>query len=317
MPFTGISAVRMLWQVGSNSIGETYFNTAAPNLTPGAGLYSIALALYKSRSLMMGNAVTPVGVRMSLVGTRRAFTRIATSDITGVPVGPLAINVNTATAVLTAGGANVVDGSAAQGPDAITYDAYGSKPTSHARKFLAGCPNVLIRTNPQGPWTIGDANWLNLFNAYGAILSTVANGWIMKVRTVPTLPAAPQIPVYSLDGTNTYLVVTLPTLPGTVANGTILQILGARMRNTAYKSPNGQWRVINVGVPAGGNTAYTLQLPFANNFPFLLNGFGTVQVVDFSSDTYSAVLINKEGTHKRGNSGLAPRGRRRTAPRVS
>jgi hypothetical protein len=311
------SAVRMIWQDSNQAIGETYYNTGTPNLDPGSGLYPLALALFKARSLLMGYGVVPVSIRMSTVGVRRAFTKVSSSDVSAVPVGQQSINVNSLPAVLAAGGANTVDGSAAQGPDAVQYDAYGSLATSHARKFLAGCPAVLVRTSPQGPWTVGDPNWLNLFNAYVQVLKTAANGWVMRVRTFPTVPAAPPIPVYALDQTNTNLTVTVPTLPGTINNGTILQILGARMQSRAYKAPNGQWRVINVGVPSGGATTYTLQLPFANNFPFLLSGFGTVQVVSYMADTYVAAFPSKEGQHKRGNRVLAPLGRRRVAQQVS
>lgn len=312
-----VSAVRMVWSDAGESIGETYFNTGTPNITPGQGLYSTSLQLFKARSLLMGYGIVPISIRMSTVATRRAFTKVSSADVSMVQVGQQAINVNTLQPVLNAGGAVVVDGSAAQGPDAVQYDAYGSLPTSHARKFLAGCPAILIRTVPNGPWTVGDPNWLNLFNQYVQVLTNPANGWVMRVRTFPPIPNPPTVPVYALDATNTYLTVTVPTLPGSPGNGTILQILGARMDSRAYKSPNGEWRIIGVGVPASGNTTYTLQLRFSNNYPFLLQGFGTVQVVSYSADTYAAAFPSKEGSRKRGNSGLAPRGRRRTVQQVS
>ena len=221
-----VSAVRMIWQDSNESIGETYYNTGTPNITPGQGLYSTSLQLYKARSLLMGYGVVPVSIRMSTIGTRRAYTKVSSNDVAMVPMGQQAIVVGTLPPVLAAGGSTTVDGSAAQGPDAVQYDAYGSLPTSHARKFMAGCPAVLIRTSPNGPWTVGDANWFNLFQAYVAVLTNPANGWVMRVRTFPPIPNPPQIPIYALDPTNTYLTVTLPTLPGTISNGTILQILG-------------------------------------------------------------------------------------------
>jgi hypothetical protein len=313
----GIWAVRLVWNDSGYSIGETYYNSQAWSGI-GTGLYAAALNLMKARTAMMGAGVIPVSGRMSLIGQRRAYYKLQNSDVSPIPPGTIQITVNPAPAFAGANPSNVVDGSAAQGPDAILVDAYGTLPQYHAKKYLAGCPNVLIRTNPNGPFVAGDAAWGNLFNAYATLLTTATNGWVMKVRTFPTIPAAPPIPTYALDLTNTYLTVTCPTLPGTVTIGTLLQILGAKMMSRAYKPPNGKWAVgPTAPVTSGGNTTYSLVLPFAVRFPYLLAGFGTVQVVDYSASTYTAVGLGREGEHKRGNSGLVARGRRRVVQQIA
>jgi hypothetical protein len=316
-PFTNITAVRMIWQDANVAIGETYYNTNAPSQTGGV-LYNLSMNLFKARSLLMGNAVIPVSVRMSLLGTRRSYIKCSNVDVQPVPVGGIAITVNPAAPFVGQNTSNVVDGSAAQGPDAILVDVYGSASTSHARKYLAGCPNVLIRTNPVGPWIAGDSAWYTLFQTYSGILTAAANGWVLKT-VVPVLPSTPPVvPVFSLDSTNTYLQVTVPTIAG-AAIGSLLTLHGCKMTSKAYKAPNGNY-AIRPPAPfaaVGGGTTYTLQLPFAQRFPFLLGGYGYCGLQVFMADTYSAVNLGREGEHRRGNSVLAPRGRRKTAQQIS
>jgi hypothetical protein len=315
-PLTGVTAVRMIWQDSNVAIGETYYNTQPPGFS-GSAIYANSLALFKARSALMGAGIVPVSVRMSLLGTRRAYIKLANSDVQPVPVGSIAITVNPAPAFAGNNASNVVDGSAAQGPDAVFVDAYGSKSTSHAKKYMAGCPNVLIRTNPLGPYIIGDAAWGNLFNTYATTLTTTGNNWVMKVLTVPPPSGIATAPVFALDQTNTYLTITCPTFTGNPGVGAVVTIHGAKMSSRAYKAPNGNYKIIAAPTTSGGNTTYTLGVTFAQRFPYIMQGFGTAQIQDYSTDTYTAVLLGREGEHKRGNSVLAPRGRRKNAQQIA
>lgn len=318
---TQLSAVRMIWQDGPYSIGETYYSLLAPSQAANPpNLYSQALALYKARSLLMGASVVPVSCRMSSIGKRRAYTKIGQTDLSAVAVGNIAITVQPAPAFAGSNSINLVDGSSAQGPDAILTDVYGSDPASHNRKYMAGCPNVLIRTNPNGPYVSGDAAWGTLFNSYGNLLINNPTVWVMRVL-VPVLPSnGQQIVGWALDSLNTtYLSITCATLPGGPGIGQAITIHGARMISRNYKAPNGTF-VIRTPAPlsvGGGLTQYTLQLPFANRLPYLEVGYGYCGLLVYNTDTYSNVLLAREGSHRRGNSGLAPRGRRRNAPQIS
>lgn len=306
----------MVWQDANVAVGETYFNSNPPSQRGGV-LYSNAIALMKARSLLMGASVIPVSLRMSLLGTRRAYINAAAADVQPISVGNISIVVKPAPAFAGVNASNAVDGSSAQGPDAILVDSYGSKATSHAKKYLSGCPNVLIRTNPLGPYVAGDAAWGALFVAYGLVLTTTNNGWLMKVLTVPAPSGVLTVLSFALDATNTYLTITVPTFAGAPVQGAVVTLHGCKMTSRAYKSPNGSWKIVAPPVTVGANTTYTLGLPFANRFPYLMQAFGTAQIQDYSTDTYTAVNLGREGEHKRGNRVLAPLGRRKTVQQIA
>ena len=307
-------AVRMLWQDSNVAIGETYFNNAASLGTPPTGLYATSLALFKARSLLMGNAIVPIGFRISQVGLFRAYINSDPDDVSSAAVGPLALTVNTKPAVIAAGGNNVVDGTADQGPDAVIVNYIGPSIQQHSRHYLSGVPDVLTRINPNGPWVVGVGSWWSLFQAYVAILQ--ANGWQMRCRTIPSIPNPPATVVFSLDPTNAFLQVTCNTIPLPAAGPYILQIRGAQMTSKAYKTVNGSWPVKTVGAAVGGQTTYTLAKAPAYNYPFIVPAFGTAQLVDYTPCNYTLVTLGREATHKRGNRVLAAPGRRKIVQRI-
>jgi hypothetical protein len=307
-------AVLMRWQDANVAIAETYFNSAATFGTPPTGLYGLALQLFKARSLLMGAGVVPLYFRISQVGSFRTYYPSDPADVSQAAVGPITRSVNSSSVVLLAGGANVVDGASAQGPDAVIVNYIGPSLANHSRHYFAGVPNVLIRTNPQGPWVIGDQGWGNTFNAYKSVL--LANGWVMRCRTNPTIPNPPAPVVWGLDSTSTYLTITCPTIAGVIVNSSKIQIRGTKMASRAYASPNGSWPVIAAAAPVGGNTAYTLGGTQGIAFAQIQFGTGNAQLVDYTLVQYTTALLGREGTHKRGNSPLAPRGKRRTVQRI-
>lgn len=315
------TAVRMLWQDDNVAIAETYFNTATLPAPSPAAIYNTSKNLYTARSALMGASVIPLGFRMSLVsnkiGQPRAYVNSDPVDISGITVGSLPLTAALNGPQVAAGIGATVDGSSAQGPDAIIVNFIGTAIQNHSRHYLAGVPDVLIRENPKGPWTIGIPSWNTLFGQYRTILQS--NGWVMRVRTYPTIPDPPAtISSYFVDPLSaTYLAVTAPSIAPVPAVGTMLQIRGAKMTSRAYNAPNGSWPLLALPTIVGASSTYVLgQTQHVSVFA-INPGFGSLQVVDYSLVPYVIVNIGREGTHKRGNRVLAGPGRRRVVPKVA
>ena len=159
MPVSGWK-VHMVWQDGAQAIGEDYYwNGASDN--PVTTVYPAAVKLMTARSAMMGNGILAVTFRISQVGVFRSYINANPADVAMMQAGPLALAVAVPLNQTAVGIGTPQDGSADQANACISMTAY-STPQSHSRKFLAGVPDVLIRTNPQGPFIVGVASWGNL-----------------------------------------------------------------------------------------------------------------------------------------------------------
>jgi hypothetical protein len=325
MGFPGLVgfAVSMKWQDGNVAVQETYYNNSALTaLVPTGGsykasaMYLAALKLYKARSALMGAGVVPISFRISVLNAFRGYVPSDPLDVSTVPVGALPLNLNLNPAQTLAGVGAVADGSAAQGPDAIICNYIGSTVQIHSRHYLGGVPDVLVRTNPQGPWTIGVPSFTPLFNTYVNTL-TGSDNW----QIIAKVPGANPPPVISMDGvgidpTTGYFFFTTPTaIAGVVKGQTKIQLRGFSMFSRAYQNINGTYQVYNVVTVTGG---FQYLLTGTSGFAIdQLKSSGTYIVVSYAFSPYVSVTLGREGTHKRGNRSLAGPGRRRTVQRVS
>jgi hypothetical protein len=324
MGFPGLTgfAVSMKWQDANVGVQETYYsNNALNTLSPIGGsyqasqMYIACLNLYKARSLMMGAGVVPITFRISVLNAFRGYVNAVPTDISGVPVGQLPLNLNLNPAQVAAGVGGVADGSAAQGPDAIICNYIGNTVQVHSRHYLGGVPDVLVRTNPVGPWVIGVPSYAGIFQGYVNVL-TGNNGWQIICR----VPGASPPPVLALAGcgvdptTGLFFITTPAAIAGVVAGSTMLQLRGFKMVNRAYQNINGAYQVYSVTTVTGG---FQYLLTGTAGFAISqLKSAGTYVVVAYQFSPYTSVTLGREGTHKRGNRTLAGPGRRRTAARV-
>jgi hypothetical protein len=325
MSFLGLVGfgVSMKWQDANVAVQETYYSSnALSTLTPVAGsykasvMYIAALNLFKARSLLMGAGVVPVSFRISVLNTFRGYVNADPNDVAGAPVGSLAVNLALNAAQIAAGIGGVADGSAAQGPDAILCNYIGSTVQIHSRHFLGGVPDVLVRTNPVGPWVIGVPSFVPLFNAYVNLL-TGANGW----QIIAKVPGPTPPPVLAMSGvgvdptTGLFYITTATAIAGVVPGQTMLQLRGFKMNNRAYQNINGTYQVYQVNTVTGG---FQYLLTGTAGFAISqLKSAGTYIVVSYAFSPYTSVTLGREGTHKRGNRTLAGPGKRRTVSRVS
>jgi len=309
--------VRMLWQDGPLAIAENYYWNAT-SVDPYVDVYPAALALMKARSLMMGAGIVPISFRISQLGSFRAYIVSSPADIGEILVGNLLVAVSLSKAEQDAGISNQQDGSADQAPVAIqaTFD---STLLQHGRIFLAGCPDVLSRENPAGPWVVGVPSWLALFNKWAAILQANTSKWAFKARTPPTVaPWAPvAVAALQFDATTGLWGVDCPTFTFPPGYNQELQIRHFKMTSKAYIPVQGIYQ-INAVLASSivGNNIY--QLRGTQNWAGTqVLYFGTAQGVDYSLYPFRNLTPFRETTHKRGNRQLAFPGRRRVVQRVS
>lgn len=306
-----------VWQNSSLAITEDYYWTGASD-DPVNTVMPAALALYKLRSLMMGNTVIPITVRVSVLNSFRAYLNADPAQIMAVEVGPFTLQVNPSAAAQAAGVGKTQEGDQDQAKQAVLANFYSTL-SQHGRKFLAGVPDVLTRESPEGPWIVGVPSWGTAFNNWGNQLKSNTQKWAFKARTAPTAaPWKPQtIAALILDPTTGFWGVDTPTFIAPIAVGSMLQIRGFKMTNRAYVPVQGTLQIaFTAASTIPGNTVYYLrgsQLWAGTQVAV----FGTAQGVDYSLWPFVNVVPGKETTHKRGNRSLASPGKLKKPQRVS
>lgn len=322
MPVQGYQ-VRFLWQIGAQDAAETYYWNSTTD-DPVGTVYPMALALMKSRTACMGYGVAAKNFRISKVGSFRAYLQSQAKDVVNLPVGPPVLNVVTSVPSLPPGVPSTVDGSAAEANETVIASYY-SGIQQHGRKFMAGCPSVMIRTSPLGPFIVGVPSWLQLFNSYANTL-TGQSKWTFKAR-VPTSNGANwaanliqgAAPPYrqdpANDGTFDVLLVSPPATLTTKGNG--IQIRGCKMSSKAYVNPNGSY-IIGTTATGPVNNSVWVQILGSQAWaaPQVLI-WGTAQYIDYANYSFTQIYPTGQGTHKRGNRSLASPGKLRRVQRVS
>jgi hypothetical protein len=307
----------MLWNDDSSGIGETYYWTGT-NDDPSATIYPAAAALMKARTAMMGFGVSAVSFRISKLGAFRNYLNSNPADVQQMQPGTFTVQTNPSAAAIAAGVGKTQDGSADIAKSAILANFYNGI-AAHGRKFLAGVPDVMIRTDPDGPWIIGVPSWNSLFQAWAQLLTSGTLKWAFKARTAPTI--APWLPVQvaavQFDPTTNLWGVDCPTFIAPVTVGANLQLRQFKMTSRAYVPFNGTFQIGYTQASAiPGNTIYYLrgtQSVAGTQVAFL----GKAQGVDFTLYPFTAIVPGGQTTHKRGNRSLGSAGRRKPVQRVS
>jgi hypothetical protein len=301
---------------GYQSITESHVHTYGTGISN--QVYADAVTLMTARMALMGAGVIPLSGRLSVLGNPRTYLLINTSDFQAMPAGPGTTTTNQPAPVIAAGGSNTQDNSADEANSSIHMFCYDSSFSKHARYYLAGVPDVMVRTNPQGPWVVGDPNWFTLFGQYAALLAAANNPiWGFMARTPVSTPNFGPVQATGISQSNVtgLISVTCPTITG-VAVGSYVQLRGWGMTSRAYIPINGTFQVSAVTASTGGQTIY--QLAGSATVAFAqIETWGTVQQIAYQWLAYAKCQVTKQGTHKRGKSLVGPRGSRRTPSRVS
>jgi hypothetical protein len=311
--------VRFLWDDGEQGIAENYYWNSTSD-DPVGVIYPAALALMKKRTAMMGYGVTAVNFRISKIGSFRAYLNSQPQDVRTLPVGPPVLSINTSVPGLPPGVPATVDGSASEGNECIIASAY-STIQNHSRKFFSGCPSVMIRTDPKGPFLVGVSSWLALFNAYATYLIATPK-WCFKAR-IPTDAggqyAAVPVQKVQLDPANdgTWDVEVSNTAGPPFAIGGTVQLRAFQMNSKAYVPFNGSWVIGGVAVGADAGTVW-LHLQNSQKVAGTQVAIkGNARFVDYALYPYTSIICTGQGSHKRGNRSLGSAGKVHHVQRVS
>lgn len=311
--------VHMIWRNDSLAITEDYYwGSTEDNIY--TTIYPAAQKLMAARTLMMGQGVVAKRFRISLAGAFRNYVQSKPESIATMKTGPFLLKVSLNAGQVAAGISDDMDGSADDAPAAILMD-YWDSIASHGHKFLSGVPDVMIRTNPTGPWIVGVPSWNELFKAYLLELQGAGNKWRFRARVLP--PAPPNDKGVAVTGVlfdqglNMW-AVEVPTLPVPAgAVGTDIQLQGFKMNSKAYVPMNGTFQVGSTA-PSGnaGKTWYYLR-GSADRAGTQILRFGYLKVPGFTLYPFTNVQLGEQTERKRGNRSLASPGRRVKPARVS
>jgi hypothetical protein len=169
--------------------------------------------------------------------------------------------------------------------------------------YMAGIPDDVIVTNPNGPTTITDGQWQTNYNAWLKFVQNGQFGFLGKPNTgiyaplqvVGWVPAPiPQPGLWAY-------VNGAP--PASMAFGTSVQVLGVRMANKALQTPNGVHLSGGFGAAPGLAGVSFVYFPAITNVdPTQIKSLGYLQGIS-QLPVYKQIVsgfISREGSHKRG-----------------
>lgn len=302
MAATGV-LVTMLFEESGLSFSEAHVWTVNADLNL---VKDPAKELVQARANCCGAGVSLVGVRLSKVQDFRDSIVFSATEIQGIvfPTGKL---YTSGADKITAGYSNDAD----QAKACVLLRAEAGT-TKRKSIYMAGVPDVILGTDPNGPKTTLFTAWTAFLNAYINVLVTKSWGFVARADQQGALAKQDVQDLVVQAGTNRIGLVCDSGGP-TYAVGKLVQTRLFQSSNSAYKSLNGIWQVsaVALGSPAAGKNTYYLlgsnQVPFSS---IVRNGF--VQGVDYAATRYTAVQPQGQTTRKRGNRQLAGPGRRKT-----
>lgn len=253
--------------------------------------------LYKLRYACMGANVVPFGGRASNVAIFRDSQILDRDFLNNLPPPPGSVQLSTGI---------TVSGDPDQAK-ACALLRLNCSDVIRGSLFMAGIPDAVITTFPDGPNIALVPSWGKLLNKY---ISELQSGrWGMVARNYG---AVTPVASWIQDPTTGNLVAVINGGMAVTPGVTKVQVRGVKRTNRAYQPANGTWIVSQYtsGPGAGQNS---LMLFASNNVPvtsFL--SLGNLQIVDYSSYAYSSVNLIGNSTRKRGNRSLAYPGRRVT-----
>lgn len=299
MPAAGIK-VLMTFNDSGGGIGEAH--VLLNQTDPTTNLANAAIQqLVKLRSALNGALVAPFRVRASVLGSPRASTVLSPDFLQGLT--PAAANYGSAVP------GQQTNNNPDQPKACLLLRAQAGLSVRKAI-YLAGVPDACITENPANNIPVQVPTWYRMFQAYVALLTNGSWGFVARSPAVGVL-GPQQILDTVVNLANSEVGIIVSSAVTTYAAGQKIQIHGTKRSNTAYLSLNNIWQVHSVaaGSPVAGQNTYYLRNSQAVNLA-VITLLGTVQGIDYTSTAYTSIVLDGEGTRKRGNSTLFGRGRR-------
>jgi hypothetical protein len=299
MPLSGCRAT-FFYNAPPYGFSETHVCTTASSIT---AAINNAYQLAKLRMLLCGPPCTFAYARLSMEGVFRDSQVFTPAEWVVPPPPPVS---------MAGGGVPTEPNDADQGKACILL-RLNAGDSRRSSLYLAGIPDPIIGTDPQGPRAQQYAAWLTLFNNWMNYL--LNNNWGAIYRTLPA-GAFQQVPVVGVvtQALTNWIGVVVPTNVLTFTVGQSVQLTGFRMSNRAYFPLNGKWTISSVTAnsPVAGQNTYYLynsQTVSADTVTNILNA--RIQLIDYSPYNYTTVQILNQTTRKRGNRSLVGPGRRK------
>lgn len=187
-------------------------------------------------------------------------------------------------------------------------------PVKRKNFYLAGIPDLVIRTSPAGP-SLADPTAIFRFNVYsqeltGAPLDQTGTGnqWGFRGRKITGIVNTPILDWGSEGNGGSRLVAFVDQAVTAMSAGQIVQVSGVLMRPAGIPKPTGQWRIQSVLAPSGGLRGYVLRGTEGFD-PASIDVPGNLIQVDFDYFQYTRLSLAGQTTRKRGVGSIRPRGR--------
>lgn len=290
--------VTLLFRDGVYAISESHWTVGAEELAVTVPkMKKLAIARYK----LMGAGVQIIGARVSKEGVFRDSLMLGPDDL-AIPVR------GTNADKLDNGEGSTGDPDQAKACPLIRAEGG----TQHRKSiYLSGVPDDVIRGNPPVLNFGGVPGFQLKFDAYAKELITKGWGFAVVDQVVAAATKKAVLACVTQAVTGLLGIVTSGTITGAVI-GTKLQLRNFKMKNPAYKSPNGRQVIgqIEEG-PGAGQFTYWL-LNSAGILPANIFLFGSAERVEYTVQAYTELIPRNPTTRKRGNRSLAGPGRRST-----
>lgn len=290
-------------EVGRKSPSETFVynaETIASAIEP-------AIKLAKLRRATMGAGAAFFGVRLSKEGVRRDSRVLNLTQIAAINSIPLA---------LTGSNAGISDNASDQAPACLNV-RFEASDLSRSDLFMAGVPDAVLRQNPESPPVNIPAPWQAAFDLWAAELVNFPWGFIGRSLTGAEGIVPRQVVAVGAQIATGFVQLVITTPAPQFTQSQLVQLRNFRMVKRVYTPAQGQFRIDSVepDTPIPGQTRLTLRNSAAINVE-TIKDFGTVEIVDFLFRKYTNVVLQRQTTHKRGNSSLSGPGRLTIRERV-
>jgi hypothetical protein len=296
MPANGLK-VRFIFQEELFGFTETL---VLPNETDFGIAQNKAGTYLKNRLAMSGFGVNIIGVVISQLQGRRVFRTLTAADFPGLSIAKASL--------IGSSGSQPNDADPAKSTLMLTME---SGTTRRKKLYLAGMPDVVMRTDPTGP-DLGVSVWLTAFNTWAAKI--IADGWGFVGITLEAGAFAPQqILSVGVEGVTNLLIAEVGATGSLAAGGTVL-VRGNTRINPAFKSWNGRWVIKSINA-AGGSTFVTLY-GTAGIDSTKFRRLGTLTALDYTAFPVTRVSQGRQTARKRGNRFLVPRARSRVVQKL-
>jgi hypothetical protein len=287
---------------------ESWTNCAVANLDD---METDSRALAMKRLAICGLGVELVGIRISNQDAVPPVSRPIPIQANGLENSPVAADAS------VTGYSDPVTRAA----DVSYSDLLLMCRTAAGRKklvWLAGMPDALIRTDPNGidlTPAANNATWLANYQLWRALVQ--GGKWGFVGRDKASTDVLPQAIVQWVApggaGSNIAFVLNGGSI---YSPGDQVAVTGTRAVNKANRVPNGKWIVQQVqSINSGTQTQYTLNASAAIDVTVIFKP-GTVAKVAYDKFVITAVQVLRQGEHKRGRPFGGARGRRTIAARV-